>query len=80
MCVDLDLCQPQQQGNWVQYGNNYVFILALYEKLPVFCYKCGRVRHGEASCSFTSSRQRIFVQSMPPVPVAQELMQTGKKM
>lgn len=40
VCVKLDLSLPLQQGAWVNYGTNSVFVLALYEKLPVFCYHC----------------------------------------
>lgn len=55
VCVDLDLEQPLQQGTWVKYGGFSVLILVLYEKLPVFCFRLGRVGHGKANYSFTGS-------------------------
>lgn len=57
VCVLLDLNQPLQQGTWVNYGDHSAFVLVLYEKLPVFCYKCGKVGHGEAHCLLASSHQ-----------------------
>lgn len=57
ICVEIDLDLPLQKGTWVIYGDNSVFIIALYEKLPVFCYRCGRVGHGESNCTLLSSRK-----------------------
>lgn len=58
VCVDLDLAQPLQQGTWLKYGDFSVFVLVLYEKLPVFCFRCGRVGHAEANCPFADSHLR----------------------
>lgn len=40
----------------MNYGAFLVFVLVLYEKLPVFHYKCGRIGHREANCPFIGSR------------------------
>lgn len=72
VCIELDLEQPLQQGTWVKYGGYSVFTLVLYEKLPVFCYKCGKVGHGEAKCTLVGSQQR----SGQPVPSIPEEMET----
>ncbi|XP_039134936.1 uncharacterized protein LOC120272238 [Dioscorea cayenensis subsp. rotundata] len=32
ICVEIDLDLPLQKGTWVKYGDNSVFIIALYEK------------------------------------------------
>lgn len=64
VCVELDLSKPLQQGTWVKYGEFSVFVLVLYEKLPVFCFKCGLVGHGEANCPTHSNRP----QNEPHVP------------
>lgn len=34
---------------------NHVNILALYEKIPMFCFNCGRVGHGDETCTFVNS-------------------------
>lgn len=48
----------------MQYGENRVFILVLYEKIPVYCFNCVRVGHGDAICSFAGTRR----QTNPPMP------------
>lgn len=48
---------PLQKGTWVKYGNKFVFITALYEKLLVFCYKYGHVGHRETNCTFFNNRK-----------------------
>lgn len=41
-----------------------------FKKLPVFCYKCGRVGYGEAHCTFVSNHRR------PEQPVPFALVET----
>ncbi|XP_039120330.1 uncharacterized protein LOC120256715 [Dioscorea cayenensis subsp. rotundata] len=65
ICVEIDLDLPLQKGTWVKYGENSVFIIALYEKLPVFCFSCGRVGHGDSNCTFISSR-KMATDLQPP--------------
>lgn len=73
ICVEIDLDLPLQKGTWVNYGDNSVFIIALYEKLPVFCYNCGRVGHGESTCSFVSSRTKVPVHQQPSASSDQQM-------
>lgn len=47
--------QPLKLRTWVNYGEYSIFVMDFYEKLLVFCYRCERVRHGEASCPFASN-------------------------
>ncbi|KAM0943006.1 putative transcription factor interactor and regulator CCHC(Zn) family [Dioscorea sansibarensis] len=79
VCVELDLSQPLQQGTWVKYGEFAVFVLVLYEKLPVFCYKCGRVGHGETACPTSGSHLNSGHQPVS-VPSATEAMDAGLEM
>ncbi|XP_039115502.1 uncharacterized protein LOC120250779 [Dioscorea cayenensis subsp. rotundata] len=75
VCVEVDLSQPLQLGTWVNYGDHSVFVLILYEKLPVFCYRCGRIGHGEAHCSFSNTPLRSE-DRLPPEPSVQGPMAT----
>lgn len=54
--MELDLCKHLQQGTWVNYGEFSIFVLVLYEKLPVFYFWCGLVGHDEAHCPILSNR------------------------
>lgn len=58
---------------WVKYGDNSVFILALYEKLLTFSFRCGRVGHGETHCSFVNNRLYRSAPLVPTEPLAQEM-------
>lgn len=53
--VELDLEQLLQPGTWVKYGGFSNFVLVLYEKIPIFCYRCGKIRHDKAHCSSAGS-------------------------
>lgn len=67
MCVEIDLDLPLQKGTWVKYDDYAVFVIVLYEKLPVFCYSCGRIGHGESKCSFIRSRRSESSHQLPTV-------------
>ncbi|XP_073152582.1 uncharacterized protein [Henckelia pumila] len=45
--VILDITKPLRQGIWVKTENmmEEICILLLYERLPNFCFKCGRLGH-----------------------------------
>lgn len=73
ICVEIDLDLALQKGTWVKYGENYVFIIALYEKLPVFCFNCGRVGHGDSNCTFTSSRKMASDLQPPTISIEREM-------
>lgn len=47
MRMSLDLSKPLRQGVWVQKENENesICIILLYERLPTFCYKCGKIGH-----------------------------------
>lgn len=64
VCVEVDLSQLLQQGTSVNYGDHFVFVLVLYEKLPIFCYRRGKIGHGEAHYHFSSNHLQLE-QHMP---------------
>lgn len=51
ICVEIDLTKPLKQGFWISDDEHQVFVVVLYEKLPMFCYLNGIVRHGSNHCS-----------------------------
>lgn len=79
ICVELDLEQPLQPRTWVKYGGFSSFVLVLYEKIPVFCYRCGKIGHGKAHCSSAGSRLRPG-KPVPSTYVEMEQMQADQMM
>lgn len=43
--VELDLTKPLAQGRSVVVNGNQLWIPLKYEKLPRFCFNCGRIVH-----------------------------------
>lgn len=51
--IELDITKSLRQGIWVQSETEIdkICILLLYERLPNFCYGCGRIGHVLRDCS-----------------------------
>ncbi|MBA0873305.1 hypothetical protein Goshw_000636 [Gossypium schwendimanii] len=50
--INLNVQKPLQRGIFVSMDNmNKWWIYFKYEKLPMFCFGCGRVGHGLSDCS-----------------------------
>ncbi|KAJ0970134.1 hypothetical protein J5N97_023011 [Dioscorea zingiberensis] len=58
VCVDIDLTKPLERGIWISTPFTRLFIPILYEKLPLFCYRCGIVGHGADKCHMEAHRHR----------------------
>lgn len=72
ICVELVLSRPLQQGTWVKYSDFSIFVLVLYEKLPIFCYRCGTIGHGKAHCAVSNPsipRSHVPSGEVTPEPV-----------
>ncbi|MBA0659485.1 hypothetical protein Goklo_011622, partial [Gossypium klotzschianum] len=41
-----------------------------YEKLPLFCFGCGRVGHGLSDCSLLNPAEKIKIREDPPYTMA----------
>lgn len=50
--AEVDITQPLARGTQVKLNGVAIFAEFRYEKCPDFCYKCGRIGHGEKSCKF----------------------------
>ncbi|KAJ0974029.1 hypothetical protein J5N97_015994 [Dioscorea zingiberensis] len=51
VCIEMKLDKPVR-GVWVRkpFSSANVFVAAVYERLPLFCYKCGIIGHSENQC------------------------------
>jgi hypothetical protein len=49
--VAINLYQPLEQGLTLLVSGNSCWVSFKYEKLPVFCFRCGRIIHGPKGCS-----------------------------
>ena len=51
ICVSLDITKPLCRGRMVRIGGpSTVWVEFKYERLPIFCYWCGKVDHDERDC------------------------------
>ncbi|XP_024642377.1 uncharacterized protein [Medicago truncatula] len=48
--VDIDLRNPLKRGIVLKYQKRSLWIFFKYERLPNFCYKCGRIGHQMKEC------------------------------
>jgi hypothetical protein len=48
--IFLDLTKPLERGRALLINGKSVWISFKYEKLPQFCYSCGRIFHGKNNC------------------------------
>uniref|UniRef100_A0A2N9IT87 RNase H type-1 domain-containing protein n=1 Tax=Fagus sylvatica TaxID=28930 RepID=A0A2N9IT87_FAGSY len=48
--VQIDVTQPLLCGKKLRLGGKSVWVYFKYERLPLFCYGCGRIWHGGGGC------------------------------
>lgn len=52
--VEIDVTKPLRRGVMVlDPDGKKIWALVKYERLPTFCYQCGRLGHGEKDCELT---------------------------
>ena len=56
--VNIDLQRPLERGRLLNMGGKEYWVKFRYEKLPLFCFHCGRILHGRRWCLVKIS-QRI---------------------
>jgi hypothetical protein len=49
--VKIDLTKPISRGRRINLSGNTVWVPFQYERLPHFCFLCGKFRHGMVGCS-----------------------------
>ena len=50
MRITMDLTKPLDRGRALNFDGKSHWISFRYEKLPTFCYYCGRMVHGRQGC------------------------------
>lgn len=56
--VSIDLRNPLEQGRMLSLGEKNYWVSFKYERLPLFCFNCGRVIHEVKSCMVKKSQKR----------------------
>lgn len=51
VCIEIDLSKPLCRGFWIGDDFHRVFVVVMYERLPIFCYNCGLIGHDNNACS-----------------------------
>ena len=49
--VSIDLLKPLKRGITIHLNGKSHWVTFKYEKLPMFCFNCGRIIHGEKGCT-----------------------------
>jgi hypothetical protein len=55
--VVIDLYQPLERGQALIIAGESLCMTFKYEKLPAFCFKCGRILHEARGCPISSSKR-----------------------
>ncbi|MFQ6666871.1 hypothetical protein Gotur_033076 [Gossypium turneri] len=69
--INLNVQKPLRRGIFVSSDNrNQWWISFKYEKLPLFCFGCGRLGHGLPECSVLSTAEKNNIKGDPPYTMA----------
>ncbi|XP_059432440.1 uncharacterized protein LOC132165775 [Corylus avellana] len=55
--VRIDITKPLEQGRELHIGGKSVWVKFKYENLPLFCFHCGCIVHGEMGCPVKKTRR-----------------------
>ncbi|MFQ6651840.1 hypothetical protein Gotur_024007 [Gossypium turneri] len=69
--INLDVQKPLRRGIFVSVNNkNKWWISFKYEKLPTFCFGCGKLGHGLSGCNSLNPAEKIKIKENPPYTMA----------
>ncbi|MFQ6634406.1 hypothetical protein Gotur_011216 [Gossypium turneri] len=69
--IQLNVQKPLRRGIFVSTGNgNKCWIPFKYEKLPTFCFGCGKLGHGLLDCTSITPAEKIRIREDPPYSLA----------
>lgn len=57
LCVMIDITKQLRRGIMIVMGGRKLWIVIKYERLPNFCYTCGRIGHVEMDCDYEDAKQ-----------------------
>jgi hypothetical protein len=60
--VCLDITKPLPRGRILHLNNQPLWIAFKYEKLPKFCFKCGRIIHGKQGCFKVGNSKLLYAE------------------
>jgi hypothetical protein len=55
--VNIDLRNPLERGRALSLGGKDYWVSLRYERLPLLCFNCGRILHGEKGCMVKKSQR-----------------------
>jgi hypothetical protein len=55
--VSIDLSRPLERGRMMNVGGQSYWVIFKYEKLPLFCFRCGCVIHGIKGCPVSNQKR-----------------------
>ncbi|GLT77767.1 hypothetical protein SLA2020_493250 [Shorea laevis] len=54
--INIDVTKPLERGRSLHLDGRQVWVSFRYEKLSLFCFRCGRILHGPKGCPQSSAR------------------------
>lgn len=61
--VELDLSTPLKVGRLIKLNNQTLWLDFRYERLPHYCYSCGRLGHYTDSCPFIPFKENMITEA-----------------
>jgi len=61
--VELPLSEPLKVGRLIKYNNQTLWLDFKYERLPHYCYSCGRLGHYTDACPSIPFEETMFTDS-----------------
>ncbi|GLT62155.1 hypothetical protein SLA2020_348130 [Shorea laevis] len=55
--IMLDVTKPLERGRALRLDGKSVWVSFKYEKLPIFCFQCGRILHDKQGCPNSSRKE-----------------------
>ena len=64
--VTIDITKPLDRGRALELNGKTTWVEFRYEKLPLFCFSCGRIVHGEKGCPVPKSTRLSAIEGPKP--------------